>query len=39
MALLKIQDFNSRDIQKITKLQKDDVIFALQTLLENDSII
>jgi ATP-dependent DNA helicase RecQ len=38
MALLKIQDFNSRDIQKITKLQKDDVIFALQTLLENDSI-
>ena len=36
--LLKIQDFNSRDIQKITKLQKDDVIFALQTLLENDTI-
>jgi ATP-dependent DNA helicase RecQ len=36
--LLKIQDYNSRDIQKITKLQKDDVIFALQTLLENDTI-
>ena len=37
-ALLRIQDFNSRDIQKLTKLPKDDVIFALQNLLENNSI-
>jgi ATP-dependent DNA helicase RecQ len=36
--LLKIQDFNSRDIQKLTKLSKDDVIFALQNLLESDII-
>jgi ATP-dependent DNA helicase RecQ len=38
IALLKIQDFNSRDIQKLTKFPKDDVIFALQNLLENDTI-
>jgi ATP-dependent DNA helicase RecQ len=38
IALLKIQDFNSRDIQKLTKLPKDDIIFALQNLLENDDI-
>lgn len=38
IALLKMQDFNSRDIQKLTKLPKDDVIFALQKLLENDTI-
>ncbi len=38
IALLKIQDFNSRDIQKLTKLPKDDVIFALQNLLEKDAI-
>ena len=38
MELLKMQDFNSRDIQKLTKLSKDDVIFALQNLLENDTI-
>lgn len=38
IALLKIQDFDSRDIQKLTKLPKDDVIFALQNLLENDTI-
>ena len=38
IALLKKQDFNSRDIQKLTKLSKDDVIFALQNLLENDTI-
>ena len=36
--LLKMQDFNSRDIQKLTKLSKDDVIFALQNLLESDII-
>lgn len=38
VELLKIQDFNSRDIQKLTKFHKDDVIFALQNLLENDTI-
>ena len=38
IALLKMQDFNSRDIQKLTKLSKDDVIFALQKLLENETI-
>lgn len=38
ITLLKMQDFNSRDIQKLTKLSKDDVIFALQNLLENDII-
>lgn len=38
IALLKIQDFDSREIQKLTKLPKDDVIFALQDLLENDTI-
>ncbi|WP_445454126.1 RecQ family ATP-dependent DNA helicase [Flavobacterium sp. 25HG05S-40] len=38
IALLKIQDFNSRDIQKLTKLPEDDVIFALQNLLENNTI-
>jgi ATP-dependent DNA helicase RecQ len=38
LELLKMQDFNSRDIQKLTKLPKDDVIFVLQNLLENDTI-
>ena len=38
MELLKMQDFNSRDIQKLTKFPKEDVIFALQNLLENDAI-
>ena len=38
IALLKIQELNSRDIQKITNLPKDDIIFALQNLLENDTI-
>ncbi|WP_291132081.1 RecQ family ATP-dependent DNA helicase [Flavobacterium sp. UBA7682] len=38
VELLKIQDFNSRDIQKLTKLPKDDVIFALQKLLEDETI-
>lgn len=39
LALLKIQELNSRDLQKMTKYSKDDVIFALQHLLENDTII
>jgi ATP-dependent DNA helicase RecQ len=38
LELLKLQELNSRDIQKITKYPKDDVIFALQTLMENNSI-
>ena len=38
IALLKMQDINSRDIQKLTKLPKDDIIFALQNLLESDII-
>jgi len=38
IELLKLQDFNSRDIQKLTKLPKDDVIFALQKLLEEEII-
>jgi ATP-dependent DNA helicase RecQ len=37
--LLKIQELNSRAIQKMTKLPKDDVIFALQDLLEKDIVI
>ena len=39
IGLLKIQELNSRDIQKLTKYSKDDVIFALKNLLENDTII
>lgn len=39
IGLLKIQDMDSREIQKLTKYSKDDVIFALQHLLESDSII
>jgi len=38
IGLLKIQDLSSREIQKLTKNTEDDVIFALQTLLENDKI-
>ena len=38
VELLKIQDFDSRDIQKLIKVPKDDVIFALQNLLENETI-
>lgn len=38
IELLKMQDFNSRDIQKLTKFPKDDIIFALQNLLESDTI-
>jgi ATP-dependent DNA helicase RecQ len=38
IELLKMQDFNSRDIQKLTKFPKDDVIFALQKLLEEETI-
>lgn len=36
--LLEIQDLNSREIQKLSKYSEDDVIFALQNLLENNKI-
>ena len=38
IGLLKIQNLNSREIQKLTKISEDDIIFALQTLLENNKI-
>jgi ATP-dependent DNA helicase RecQ len=38
MGLLKIQNLNSREIQKLSKYSEDDVIFALQNLLENNKI-
>lgn len=38
IGLLKIQELNSREIQKLTKNSEDDVIFALQNLLENNKI-
>lgn len=38
IGLLKIQELNSREIQKLTKNSEDDVIFALQNLLENNTI-
>ncbi len=39
MVLLDSQELNSRAIQMMTKCSKEDVIFALQELLENDKII
>jgi ATP-dependent DNA helicase RecQ len=39
IELLKSNDFNSREIQKSTKANEDDVIFALQTLMEDNRII
>jgi ATP-dependent DNA helicase RecQ len=38
IGLLKIQDLNSREIQKLSKNTEDDVIFALQNLLESNKI-
>lgn len=38
MDLLKIQNLNSREIQKLTKNSEDAIIFALQNLLENNKI-
>ncbi|QBN20024.1 RecQ family ATP-dependent DNA helicase [Flavobacterium nackdongense] len=38
LALLNIQNLNSREIQKLTKINEDDIIFALQNLLENNTI-
>ena len=39
VELLKNNDFSSREIQKKTKAKEDDVIFALQILLEENKII
>lgn len=39
IGLLKIEELNSRQIQNRTKNTSDEVIFALQKLLENESII
>jgi len=38
LGLLKMQDFDSRALEKLTKSSASDVIFALQNLLENDLI-
>jgi len=38
IELLKTQELNSREIQKLTKMSEDDIIFALQNLLENNKI-
>jgi ATP-dependent DNA helicase RecQ len=38
IELLKTQELNSREIQKLTKNSQDDIIFALQNLLENNKI-
>jgi ATP-dependent DNA helicase RecQ len=38
IEVLKIQDLNSREIQKLTKNTEDNIIFALQNLLENNKI-
>jgi ATP-dependent DNA helicase RecQ len=38
ISLLKIEDMNSREIQKLTKNTEEAVIFALQNLLENNKI-
>ena len=39
LELLSSQDLNSREIQNLSKYQKDDVIFVLQKLLDNHTII
>lgn len=38
LEALKIQAYNSRDLQTITQFDQDTIIFALQSLLENDTI-
>jgi ATP-dependent DNA helicase RecQ len=38
IELLRTQDLSSRDIQKLTKYPTDDIIFALQNMLENNTI-
>ncbi len=39
VGLLKIQDMNSREIEKLTKHKTNDVIFAIKNLLENNIIL
>lgn len=39
IGLLKIKDLDSREILKLSNYDSDDVIFALQTLLENEQIL
>lgn len=39
IELLTKEEYSSREIQNLTKINKDEVIFALQNLMENDSII
>ena len=39
IGLLRIQNMNSREIEKLSKHSANEVIFALQNLLENNSII
>ncbi len=39
ISLLKTNELSSREIQKLTKNSEEDVIFALQQLLENESIV
>jgi len=38
LALLKMQDFDSRELEKLTRFPSSDVIFVLQYLLENELI-
>jgi ATP-dependent DNA helicase RecQ len=38
LALLNMQELNSREIQKLTKISEDDIIFVVQNLLENNKI-
>lgn len=38
LSLLKIQDFDSRELEKLTKFPSADVIFAIQFLMENELI-
>jgi len=39
IELLSIQDLSSRDIQKLSKYSTDDIIFALQNMLEDNKIL
>ncbi|WP_310381869.1 ATP-dependent DNA helicase RecQ [Flavobacterium sp.] len=39
ISLLKTQEMSSREIQKLTKNIEEDVIFAIQQLLENETIV
>ena len=39
ITLLKTKDLNSRELQQLSQFDEDDVIFALQMLLENETIL